>query len=307
MLQCPGWFTFRASIIAMSIISRNVFKTLRNILRNSKGKRSKHGAGLALDILEANGVHQISLVDRFGNDVHISTHDKVIASALIRSGQYSLENLTVFAKLAAEVGFEFRKLLFVDVGANIGTSCLNAYEIGFRHFIAIEPDPQNFSLLEKNLSNLTEGLIQTRQTAVGEMTGKMPLYKNPTNHGAHSLLRSDNTSIEIDVVRLDQLLEKDRKFILHVDVEGYEPQVIKGGEDLIHDQCQAIVMELSPGRYSEEGRKYLEAFLRDFSDRMFLVQEGAWTKCSELTEFFNRDTKRHFDAILLNRQPEPGR
>ena len=136
------------------MLRNRLFGLGRRLARGSPGLRTKNAVRLALDILEANGIAEIAVRDRFGHEVHLLTGDKTVAAGVIRKGHFTFEVMEALAGVLRQHRLDPAALLFIDAGANIGTSCLNAAQIGFRRILAIEPDPDNFRLLARNLGRL---------------------------------------------------------------------------------------------------------------------------------------------------------
>ena len=133
--------------------------------------------------------------------------------------------------------------MFVDVGANIGTPCIPAVAVhGFRRALALEPEPENFRLLRANVAfNSLEDRIDPHRVAASDTTGAVELTLSPDRSGSHSVGAPDprRRSIGVDAVALDDLLprlELDPADIglLWVDVEGHEPEVLRGASTLLH-------------------------------------------------------------------------
>lgn len=129
----------------------------------------------------------------------------------------------------------------VDLGANIGVySIVMAKKYPNAEIISLEPERKNFDNFSKNIkiSNLN---LKPLKKAVSNEKGKTILFTDPTNPGAHSIVKSGRSSQteEIETVTLDELLPAD---ILKVDVEGAEYKIF----DKIPD-CKIIVMETHNG------------------------------------------------------------
>jgi FkbM family methyltransferase len=150
--------------------------------------------------------------------------------------------------------------VFVDVGANIGTHTVYAMRTGcFARAVAFEPEPRNVRLLEMNLA--ANGLAEVTKViakAAGEAAGTAALHIHPRNRGAHAIGEqpSDDGTEQIDVpiVRVDDALAEvgvtvEEVGLVWVDVEGYEPQVLRGLSKLMEARIP-IAFEYSPKRYT---------------------------------------------------------
>jgi FkbM family methyltransferase len=150
---------------------------------------------------------------------------------------------------------------FIDVGANIGYfSCLLSKLAGpAGKVLAIEPEPQNFKLLEQNLgiNHLTNVVVHP--CALGPTAGSamLGLYK-PSNRGRHSILETNAKSrIKVPVRTLDDVAKNSGKNVsswslAKIDVEGYEAFVIDGANETL-PRIETLVMEFSPALLKKAG------------------------------------------------------
>ena len=130
---------------------------------------------------------------------------------------------------------------FLDVGANLGYfSCLLGKLAGPRgKVVAIEPEPNNFKLLQRNLRNNGLKNVTVHECAVGAQDGaaKMGIYK-AANRGRHSLVDLEGCKqfIEVPVRRLDDLVKDagvESWDLVKMDVEGYEAFVFEGAKETL--------------------------------------------------------------------------
>lgn len=287
--------------------SSRFYRILRRWLVNGSGMRSKHGAALALDILAANGITEFAIVQPDGRELRLLTKDKVIAPAVIRFGTFAAEAMATFRSLLEIHKVTTSEIVFVNVGANVGTTCLNAHAIGFRRFVAVEPEPENFRLLRHNLAGLSGSTVRLVQAAIGERAGRGALHRHKNNMGGHSLVApqsSDRASdtIAVEIQPLTFCVEADEPFVLFVDVEGFEPQVLMSGADAIERNCRALVVELTPAKYSNDDTSRLCQQLAAFSDELFLLPSGDRYPASDLPVLLHAHRDDHFDIAMIRRK-----
>ncbi|MCI0700401.1 MAG: FkbM family methyltransferase [Planctomycetia bacterium] len=147
-------------------------------------------------------------------------------------------------------------MTYLDVGANLGyLATLAAKLVGTTgRVIAIEPEPYNFSLLQRNLKLLGRRQTVAVNAAAGSEPGTAKLFKSADNLGDHRLYTDSDSSgrvgVEVPVVRLDDLFTTNNwpaPDFIKIDVQGYEPHVVAGLERLItSDRPQAILTEYWP-------------------------------------------------------------
>jgi len=150
--------------------------------------------------------------------------------------------------------------LAIDIGANIGwyTCIFGALLAGRGRVIALEPEPQNHALLERNirLNRLTN--VEALQCAASDSTGSLALhlYKS-SNRGRHSILPiHSGGTVAIAAMRLDDLLTQRGLAetpiaILKIDVEGYEAIALRGAKSALK-RCRVALVEWSPD-YMQRG------------------------------------------------------
>lgn len=135
--------------------------------------------------------------------------------------------------------------LVVDVGANVGyLTSLAAVRAGpLGRVIAVEPHPAVFGLLSSNVeawrADPRVAPIELHRLALSDRAGHGRLVTGPTfdqNMGL-ATLGSDAAngldSEEVELRRLDGLLADSRIGVLKIDVEGHEPEVLRGAGSLL--------------------------------------------------------------------------
>jgi FkbM family methyltransferase len=131
----------------------------------------------------------------------------------------------------------------LDVGANIGlTSCLFAQLAASVH--AVEPNPAVYELLAANL--MANGLanVHPHRLAIGDTGGTMHF----TGKSAFGRLTSDTTELSVDVRTVDDMVDQlqlIRLDLLKIDVEGFEPNVLRGAARTLERFNPIIVMEFN--------------------------------------------------------------
>ena len=163
-----------------------------------------------------------------------------------------------------------KKLLFIDVGANVGTTILNAHSLGFRKFLGFEPIKKNFDDLISNTGQISENSeLDLRMLAVGDKKGELPLHLNEASCGRHSFKVDFNYETEtVDVITLDDLNINQENFLL-IDTEGFELEVLLGAEKLL-EKTQGICAEITPRYISLEHVEELRVFINTHFKRHFI-------------------------------------
>lgn len=120
----------------------------------------------------------------------------------------------------------------VDVGAHIGLWVVQL-AVKFNRVTCFEPHPDNYSALVENTCDLAN--VYPIEKALGERVEVRRL----TEFGLGAHVSDIGTEIQID--RIDNIVELSVIDFLKIDVEGFEPFVIRGGETTIK-RCRPVVV-----------------------------------------------------------------
>lgn len=159
--------------------------------------------------------------------------------------------------------------VFIDVGAHIGKYSIRAARNPTATIIAIEPDPYNFALLQKNAeANFVSHKIKFVNKGAFSSPGKMPFYTTEQGEGMHSIYKQPEsrheTTIEVDTLDniIGELKIDDYINLVKIDVEGAELEVLKGAENILQKEKPDLIIEVwqdDPSRL-EQINAYLQRF-----------------------------------------------
>ncbi len=148
----------------------------------------------------------------------------------------------------------------LDVGANVGAFTLKTASFlknkGISHNLyAFEPNPLIYPKLDRNLSlnpHLNSS-ISLEQLALSSTSGDMYFDFNEDNSGGGKLASYD-TGIKVKVETLDSfVLRRDIKKVslIKIDVEGFEPAVLKGARNTIEVYRPMLILEMTDQWFRE--------------------------------------------------------
>jgi FkbM family methyltransferase len=175
----------------------------------------------------------------------VSTNDSLGRGLFARRWRQDFGHLERAVRRLNEHGLYRPGSMFVDVGANIGTTTVGAIRWhGFARAVALEPEPRNVQTLRLNLvANEIESTVTVFQVAVSDRDGEVELALSDRSSGAHTLvpLRPDGTSaatLTIPAVSLDSLvrrgvIEPETVGLVWVDAAGAERLVFAGASALL--------------------------------------------------------------------------
>jgi FkbM family methyltransferase len=145
----------------------------------------------------------------------------------------------------------------IDAGGHIGFFTMQmAAAVGPEGRVyAFEPLEANADLLERSIvENGFVGRVRFQRAAVGAATGTATLTfpVETLNSGGAYLLRdgsvplAGNLEQDVPLVALDELDVRHPVRFIKMDVEGAEPQVLRGAQRILRDDKPVILSELHP-------------------------------------------------------------
>lgn len=145
----------------------------------------------------------------------------------------------------------------MDIGSNIGLFTLILSDlIGSNGKVySFEPSTVLFDKLNKNLQSNNLNNVETFRLGMGRKEEEIELYFNPQQGGLSSIVErvSENCiSEKIRITTLDKFTNDftEKISFIKIDTEGYEPEVLMGGINLIEKDKPIIYIELG-GKYQK--------------------------------------------------------
>lgn len=132
----------------------------------------------------------------------------------------------------------------IDVGANIGNHTI--YLATFskcKKVIAIEPHPKMWEVLDNNVKqNKLSSKVETKNMAAGEENGSCDIKEASERYLGNSQVAA-NSQGKISMKTLDSIAGKRKVSVIKIDVEGFEPQVLRGSTNILNKQSPDIFIE----------------------------------------------------------------
>ncbi len=143
----------------------------------------------------------------------------------------------------------FEGMRVIDVGANVGYySALISDLIGPNGIVlAIEPDSESFKYLLKTIKSSKNKNIRPFLKAASDHNNILPLYISKDNRGDNRLYKTNQkrNSIDVETIILDELIINNKinqVDLIKIDVQGYEPKVIRGMKNIIKTSNKIILL-----------------------------------------------------------------
>ena len=170
------------------------------------------------------------------------------------------------------VGFKPGDIIF-DVGANLGHKTGIFLRLGAR-VVAVEPDRSNQEILKQSFLQfrIAKKAVTIVDKAVSDHTGTEIMFvdeagsaKNTLNKKWVDTLRADSTRFgktldfteeaQVETITVEELIEtQGRPFYMKIDVEGYEPAVLRG----LRTPIPYVSFEVNLPEFLPEARECIE-------------------------------------------------
>lgn len=149
---------------------------------------------------------------------------------------------------------------FVDVGANIGLYSSVIARLPGIKVLALEANPNTYLRLAENAKMHN---FEAVQIAVSDISGELEFVDGAVSHvftvSAHRSVYNTSDTVKVRSTKLDDVLSsRDGPFIVKIDVEDHEPQVLAGASGLLRaGYIHAVLLDAS--RASSEAASQLRA------------------------------------------------
>lgn len=143
-------------------------------------------------------------------------------------------------------------MVVADVGANIGMTGLLFSDLARKTF-AFEPAPSTFALLRDNIAAGGADNVEVHNLGMGDAPATQTITFAPNNRSGGFVsdttkLAGGHTTETIQVETLDGFFfdrPGERPDFIKLDVEGFEPRVLRGAGALIAAKKPTVVLELN--------------------------------------------------------------
>lgn len=239
-------------------------------------------------------------VDAAGARYFVSTSDEAVGLGIFAHGSHERDQLEALSAVLAGwsgVSDPLSGKRFLDIGANIGTSVVEAMvSLGSSGGWALEPHPGNFKLLRHNLlENGLDDKVTALEMAISDEDGTATLEVAKVNMGDHRVRvgagsdggrmdEGERETIEVPMRSLDSLvgdgtIALDDVALAWVDTQGHEAHVLAGASCLTEARVPAYV-EYWPYALTRAGG----------FDRLNDIIQGEWAEVADIG-FGNADAK----------------
>ena len=156
---------------------------------------------------------------------------------------------------------------FVDVGAHIGwfTVAASRWVGSNGTVVACEPYPANAAALKENLAINNATNVRLVEMALGSQPGELSLAPTGGSGGISALVWGEGERVKASVTTLDEVAaDLPNINLLKIDVEGWEPHVLRGGSSALR-RTKHVLFEINKPALKKAGSSADELYglLRD--------------------------------------------
>lgn len=274
----------------------------------------KHNSfnGRLIEFYYRNMEGNFQLVPTEEGDWIFNSNDLYIPRAMFLTGEtYSKDEMDIFVELTEKYyGTKpTEKCYFMDIGANVGTTCiyLKKKKIPNATIIAFEPVSDNYKLLTINhlLNDIDDSIIVNK--AVMNRTGTYSMEINGTNMGNCKIIPEDKNS-DINPAEIEQVASTTIKEFIEesnieaadvkyvwIDTEGFETEVLLAAEPLLCEESTAFYLEYSPSFVEEEKLKILHEVCGKYFSRFICIDDYKKNDCEPRPIEELSDVRKRYD------------
>ena len=174
----------------------------------------------------------------------------------------------------------------IQIGAHYAEEYEGYVSQGIKDFVFFEPIKANFKKLEKILDGKPENIL-LYNLAIGNMDGMIKMYTETTHQGKscsilkphlHTKQYPDIIYDGIEMVRINKLdnipYNRDLYDHLHMDLQGYELEALKGAEESLK-YIKTATIEVYRAELFKDC-PMIEDIVRYLMDRGFNLMEVFW-------------------------------
>lgn len=195
--------------------------------------------------------------------INAVTDDIILPRMIFEKTNWARDDMETFRNLAHDhFTFSENQVLFCDLGANIGTTCIYFKKQldSDTKILAFEPSEQNYRLLRVNalLNGIDEADCTFVKKGLSDRSCIAKFNYDPNNPGGSAVVFGEGEGGDaVELISLDDFFENSEldpgmiKYIW-IDVEGFEARLLAGAHKVLKQINVPIFMEFIPKFYKEK-------------------------------------------------------
>tara|TARA_Y100000385_G_C12888106_1_gene548751 strand:+ start:121 stop:828 length:708 start_codon:yes stop_codon:yes gene_type:complete len=156
--------------------------------------------------------------------------------------------------LAFSLKYASRSKVALDIGAHVGLWAVDMAN-HFKELICFEPIKESRECLIKNMADRNITNYRIHKCALGSKSGTVKLNTNDDNSGNPFIDKNGDEEAQMKTLDMFGFAKID---LIKIDVEGFELEVLKGGEHTIKMCKPIIVLETKDKHYERYGTNFRE-------------------------------------------------
>lgn len=196
-----------------------------------------------------NGESAVKLKNGIKVNVPNQLEDVIQRTIVMNKDFYELEILKFLDQ------FIPHNAVILDIGANIGNHTLYWLSHKTSSFVyAFEPIAETFNLLKSNIElNEFDARVSLFEVGLSNVVGSGAIVKFDSGNRGATVIGHEDTG-DLKLVTLDSLSIEQKIDFVKIDVEGFEANVLKGGNKLLKRDKPPIFIEVFPNEYDRVSR-----------------------------------------------------
>lgn len=206
--------------------------------------------------------HHIATADTANGRLSFDSKDRTLGRQLCVYGEFEYDGMLEAVRLLKTLGYlsEINGGRVMDVGGYVGMISIGFLREGlFDKALALEPNPNNFALLQRNAEqNGLANAIDARNLAVSDRHSTLLMELSEKNYGDHRIRsrehhegdhfnESARQTIEIQAVPLDELYAQEAEIfsdvrLVWMDIQGHEGKFLRGATQFFASHPRLPVM-----------------------------------------------------------------
>lgn len=226
------------------------------ILKMNGIKIPKRNAKLVIAHLRLNKFKSYFTIEK--NEIHIKMGNYNLTSSLFDESILMSFKEHILEDEYQLGSIDMRNKTIIDIGANIGDTALNFVNRGVKKVYSIEPIPQTFSYLIRNISNNSlENVIMPLNYGISDKNKKMviPIRENASGGNSVTFDKRNrrnklySKNVEVNLITVKDLwgIIKTKVDIIKMDCEGCEYSIIKNNDLIDFFKPEYILIEYHSG------------------------------------------------------------
>jgi len=227
------------------------------------------------------------------------SRDRTLGRSLHLEREFEFDGMMKTVELLRQEHFipqNLQQAAMLDVGGYIGMISVGFVRTGtFGHAVAFEPNPNNYRLLQKNITqNNLSDKITTYNVALSDRKEQLSMELSTKNYGDHRIREESDEDIDdhygesgrklinVESVKLDEVMTSsesvlaDKVSLVWMDIQGHEGKFLNGAKEFFKTHRNVpVAMEFWPYGIRRSGMTKDEfcAVVKELFKKFYILDE----------------------------------